>query len=182
MAVGLERAYSELVGQGEGLPLVFLGRFALRKVTPCPNVTEEAQSISLMAMLLVLTGRRPRAFGHPPLDVPIIAELSRPSVHAHCPHPRMNSGSVEGEDRQVLSIGVFAAEAAVVEDDLAALDVIAKAEAPPTEAVLTAFSGRNPFEFQDIVLAAPVIWICVENGERFRKDTGKFWMLSIEAM
>jgi hypothetical protein len=93
----------------------------------------------------------------------------------------MTSGSVAGEDRQVLSIGVFTAEAAVVEDDLVALDVIAKAEAPPAEAVLATFSERRPFEFQDIVLAAPIIRIRAENGERFRINTGKFWMLSSEA-
>jgi len=57
----------------------------------------------------------------------------------------MKSASVEGENSQVLSIGVFAPEAAVVEDDLAALDVIAKAEATQAEAVLTAFSGGNRF-------------------------------------
>jgi hypothetical protein len=62
-----------------------------------------------------------------------------------------------------------------------ALDVIAKAEVPPTEAVLDTFSGRHPFEFQDIVLAAPIIRIGAENGERFGIDASKFWMLSSEA-
>jgi hypothetical protein len=93
----------------------------------------------------------------------------------------MKSGSVDGEDRQVLSIGVFAPEATVVEDDLVALDVIAKPEAPPAEAVLAAFSGRYPFELQDIVLAAPVIRVITENGECFGIDASKFWMLSSEA-
>lgn len=62
-----------------------------------------------------------------------------------------------------------------------ALDVIAKAEAPQAEAVLAAFSGRHPFEFQDIVLAAPIIRIGAENGERLGIDASKFWMLSSEA-
>jgi hypothetical protein len=90
----------------------------------------------------------------------------------------MNSGSMAGENRQVLAIGVFAPEAAVVEDDFAALDVIAKAEAPPAEAVLAAFSGRHPCEFQDIVLAAPVVRIGAEYNERFGIDSDKFGMLS----
>ena len=89
---------------------------------------------------------------------------------------------MEGEHTAVLAIGVFAPEAAVVEDDLAALDVIAKPEAPPAEAVLAAFSGRYPFELQDIVLAAPVIRVITENGECFGIDaSSKFWMLSSEA-
>jgi len=57
----------------------------------------------------------------------------------------MNSNSLEGEQNQVLSIGVFAPEATIVEDDLTAINVIAIAEATQAEAVLAAFSGRNPF-------------------------------------
>ena len=49
------------------------------------------------------------------------------------------------------------------------------------EAVVATFSGRNPREFQDIMLAAPVIRIGTENDERFGIDTAKFWMLAIEA-
>jgi hypothetical protein len=72
VAVGLERAFSELVGQGEGLPVVVLGRFALRKFMPCPNVTEAPQSICLVAMPLVLTGRCPRGFGATPWTCPLL--------------------------------------------------------------------------------------------------------------
>jgi hypothetical protein len=43
--------------------------------------------------------------------------------------PPMNSGAVEGENHQVLALGIFAPEAAVVEDDLTALNVIALAKA-----------------------------------------------------
>jgi hypothetical protein len=51
-----------------------------------------------------------------------------------------------------------------------------------TEAILSAFSGRKPCEFQAIVLATPVLRIGAQNGECFGIDTSKFWMLSIEAM
>jgi hypothetical protein len=34
-----------------------------------------------------------------------------------------------------------------------------------TEAILSAFSGRNPVEFQDIVLVTPVIRIGAQNRE-----------------
>jgi hypothetical protein len=64
---------------------------------------------------------------------------------------------VEGENNQVLAIGIFAPEAAVVEDDVTALNVIAKAT--QAEAILAAFSGRKPLEFQAIILATPVIRI-----------------------
>jgi hypothetical protein len=95
--------------------------------------------------------------------------------------PPMNSRAVEGENTQVLALGIFAPEAAVVENDLTALNVIAIAKATQAEAVLAAFSGRKPFEIQDIVLATPVIRIGAQNGECFGVDTSKFWMLSIEA-
>jgi hypothetical protein len=83
--------------------------------------------------------------------------------------------------RSVLSIGVFAPETAIVEDDLAALNVIAKPEAPPAEAVLAVFRGRHPYELQDIVLAASVIRVITENGERLGINGSKFWMLPSEA-
>jgi hypothetical protein len=72
---------------------------------------------------------------------------------------------VEGEHNQVLAIGIFAPQATVVEDDLTALNVIAIAQATQAEAVLAAFSGRNPCEFQDIVLVTPVIRIGAQNRE-----------------
>jgi hypothetical protein len=93
----------------------------------------------------------------------------------------MKNCSVLEEHATVLSIGVFAPDAAVVEDDLTALDVIAKPEAPPAQAVLAAFPGRYPCELQDIVLPAPVIRVVTENGERFGIDASEFWMLSNEA-
>jgi hypothetical protein len=93
----------------------------------------------------------------------------------------MNSSSVDGENHQVLAIGIFAPQATVVEDDLTALNVIAIAKATQAEGVLAAFSGRKPVEFQDIVLATPVLRIGAQNRECFGVDTSKFWMLSIEA-
>jgi hypothetical protein len=93
----------------------------------------------------------------------------------------MNSSSVDGENHQILAIGVFAPEAVVVDHDLTALNVIAIAQATQADAVLAAFSGRNPFAFQDIVLVTPVLRIGAQNRECFGVDTSEFWMLSIEA-
>ena len=54
MAVGLERAHAEFLGQG--LVVMDLGRLSLRGLAPCRNVAEEAQGIRLVAAFLVLTG------------------------------------------------------------------------------------------------------------------------------
>jgi hypothetical protein len=93
----------------------------------------------------------------------------------------MNSGAVGGEHNQVLALGIFAPEAAVAEDDLTALNVIARAKATQTEAALAAFSGRKPCEFQDIMLTTPVLRMGAQHREGFGVDTSKFWRLSIEA-
>jgi hypothetical protein len=50
-----------------------------------------------------------------------------------------------------------------------------------TETILSAFSRRKPCEFQDIVLATPVLRIGAQHRECFGVDTSKFWRLSIEA-
>ena len=63
MAVGLERAHAELLGQGEGLAVVGFGLIALRRLAPRRNVAEEAQGIRLVAPFLVLTGERQRPLG-----------------------------------------------------------------------------------------------------------------------
>jgi hypothetical protein len=80
-----------------------------------------------------------------------------------------------------LAVGVFSTEAAVVEYDLAALDVIAKAEATQAQPVLTACSGRDSSEFEDVVLVAQVVWVGAEDIEGLGIDAGKFWMLSVES-
>ena len=56
VAVGLERAHAELLGQGEGLPVVGFGLFDFRGIAMCRNVAEEAQGIGLVAAFLVGTG------------------------------------------------------------------------------------------------------------------------------
>ena len=63
MAVGLERAHAEFVGQGEGLAVVGFGLLALRGLTLRRNVAEEAQGIRLVAAFLVRTGERQRPLG-----------------------------------------------------------------------------------------------------------------------
>ena len=63
VAVGLERAHAELLGQGEGLAVVGFGLVALRRLAPRRNVAEEAQGIRLVAPFLVRTGERQRTLG-----------------------------------------------------------------------------------------------------------------------
>ena len=63
MAVGHERAHAELVGQGQGLPVVGFGLVALWRLVPRRNVAEEPESIGFMAPFLVLTGERQRPLG-----------------------------------------------------------------------------------------------------------------------
>ena len=63
VAVGLERAHAEFLGQGEGLLVVGFGLLALRRLALRRNLAEEAQGIRLVAAFLVLTGKRQRALG-----------------------------------------------------------------------------------------------------------------------
>ena len=63
VAVGLERAHAELLGQGEGLAVVIFGLIAVRRLTPRRHVAEEAQGIRLVAAFLVRTGERQGALG-----------------------------------------------------------------------------------------------------------------------
>jgi hypothetical protein len=56
VAVGLERAHAEFLGQGQGLPVVGFGRLAFRSLAPRRNIAEEAQGIRLVTMFLALTG------------------------------------------------------------------------------------------------------------------------------
>ena len=63
MAVGLERAHAEFVGQGEGLLVVGFGQLDLRGLAPRGNLAEEAQGIRLVATFLVRTGERQRTLG-----------------------------------------------------------------------------------------------------------------------
>src|SRR5215510_3096398 len=45
VAVGLERAHAEVVGQGEGLAVIVFGLLARQRLAPRRNHAEEAQSI-----------------------------------------------------------------------------------------------------------------------------------------
>ena len=57
MAVGLERAHAQFLGQGEGLAVVVFGLLDLRRLAPRGNVAEEAQGIACVAPFLVCTGQ-----------------------------------------------------------------------------------------------------------------------------
>src|SRR5688572_17845212 len=60
MAVGHERLHPQLLGQVDGLAVAGFSRLALRRLTPRPNLTEEAQGICLVAAFLVPTGEHQR--------------------------------------------------------------------------------------------------------------------------
>src|SRR5262245_2900022 len=61
VAVGLEWAHTEFLGQGQGLLVVGCGLFVLRRFAPCRNLAEEVQSIRLVATFLVYTGKFQRS-------------------------------------------------------------------------------------------------------------------------
>jgi hypothetical protein len=63
VAVGLERAHAEFLGQGKGLAVVGLGLAVLWWLTLSRNLTEETQGIGFVALFLVLTGERQHALG-----------------------------------------------------------------------------------------------------------------------
>ena len=63
MAVGLERAHAQLLGQGEGLAVVGFGLRRLRRIAPRGDRAEEAQRIRLVATFLVRTGECERLLG-----------------------------------------------------------------------------------------------------------------------
>ena len=58
VAMGLERAHAEFLGQGEGLAVGGLGLCSLGRLTSCCNVSEEVEGICLITSFLVLTGMR----------------------------------------------------------------------------------------------------------------------------
>ena len=63
MAVGLEWAHAEFVGQGESLAVVGCGQRHVWGTAMCGNLAEEAQGIRLVAAFLVRTGMRQLTLG-----------------------------------------------------------------------------------------------------------------------
>ena len=57
MAVGLERAHAEFLGQGEGLLVMGFGLLDLRRVTRAPQSRQEAQGIRLVARVPCAAGQ-----------------------------------------------------------------------------------------------------------------------------
>jgi len=66
--------------------------------------------------------------------------------------------------RGVLSVGIFAAEPAIHQDNLALCDVVAKPEPSGTKPVL-AFTWLNPLQLLDRVGAALVVRVSSENQD-----------------
>ena len=60
VTVRLQRAHAEVFGQGEGVLIVDHGWLAIRRLTPCCDVAEQAQGIGLVTAFLVLTSERQR--------------------------------------------------------------------------------------------------------------------------
>jgi hypothetical protein len=58
VAMGLEWAHAELVGQGEGLAVVARGQLCPRGLAMCRNVAEQAQGIRLVPAFLSSGNRR----------------------------------------------------------------------------------------------------------------------------
>ena len=63
MAVRLERAHAQFLGQGEGLLVGGVGLFNLWRLVTRRNVAEEAQGIRLVAAFLMFAGERQRPLG-----------------------------------------------------------------------------------------------------------------------
>ena len=63
MAVGLERAHAEFLGQGAGLVVVGCSGLALWGLTLRRNVAKQVQSIDLIAAFLVRMGEREGTLG-----------------------------------------------------------------------------------------------------------------------
>ena len=80
VAMGLERAHTELVGQGEGLLVIVFSFLGMRGIAMCSDRAEEVQRIRFVAPLLVLTGKRQRALGE------VCASSRRPA--SICASPR----------------------------------------------------------------------------------------------
>jgi len=62
------------------------------------------------------------------------------------------------------AVGVFPAQATVVEYHLSTIDVIAKSPSAQRKAVL-AFSLSDAFQFSDAMLPAPVVWISAKKSQ-----------------
>jgi hypothetical protein len=84
MAVGLERAHADRLGQGEGLAVVALGRLDLRGAAVRGDVAEEPQGIRLIALPLITAASGLVPFPGPvgPAASPLLC-----GQPAHSPHP-----------------------------------------------------------------------------------------------
>ena len=74
IAVGLERARPQLLGQGEGLVVIGFGLIVLRGFALRRNLAQEVQGICLMAPFLMLAGKRQCTFGVGKRLIPMAGE------------------------------------------------------------------------------------------------------------
>ena len=82
----------------------------------------------------------------------------------------MNIGRGSDDKRVVeLPVCVFPAETAVVEDDFATIDIIAKSPSAKRQAILP-FTLGHALKFLDVVLPAPIIRIGLQYLTRTSSD------------
>ena len=74
VAVGLQWAHAECLGQGQGLLVVRFGWLDLRGIAPRRNVAEEGEDIRLIVSFLALLGEGQRLMGS---DVPLLHTASQ---------------------------------------------------------------------------------------------------------
>jgi hypothetical protein len=95
VAVGLERAHAQLLGQGEGLAEVISGLLALQRLTLHRQLTEELNSIGFMTSFLVVTGMFEGAGGGHSRPLQAAGAQMRPAQGGEQRRPR-SLGAAQG--------------------------------------------------------------------------------------
>src|SRR5262249_40048129 len=83
------------------------------------------------------------------------------------------------EQHNPSAVGVFPAQAAVVEHDISTIDVIAKSPPAKSKAVL-ALSLSDTFQFSDAMLTTPVVRVGAEKSQRIGIGGGQLRVASGE--
>ena len=109
MAVSLERAHAQLLGQGQGLPVVGFGPLALWRLSLGRNLAQESQGVGFVAPFLMRTGELQCALR---LSIRLVQTASEeiglaqpdnkrridapPRIAAYCPLACSSSGTASG--------------------------------------------------------------------------------------
>jgi hypothetical protein len=127
--VGHERTHAKLLGQGEGLAVVGCGLLVLQRLAPRRNVTEEAQSICLIASFLALADQCQRSLGAG------LRLLQAVSQQLHLPQGGLQSAST--------LVAVVCASACVSSGMASATRPPRVYAAPKTAAIMGEKNGRS---------------------------------------